>query len=145
MKFIWLLFCCIICFQNNVFATTCNEKLLKLTLDANADTRCSALNIIGQYQAKFCSGADQGTLTDKDATTRFLFKTGDVWMARSDAYDVWNGILDTNMLIMNFSHATFSVEQVKSKSNGTILNRYICYGIIVVIGDHEVLSSSDSH
>jgi hypothetical protein len=143
MKFIWFVLGSALCFQNNVFAAACDEKFLQLNLDANADTRCSALNIPGQYYAKFCS-ADQGTLTSKDGISRFLFKTGETWMARRDSYDVGNGTLDSNVLNLDFSHSRFTVEQIKSKRDGTIISRYICPGTLIVSGDREMPSSNDS-
>jgi hypothetical protein len=96
---------------------------------ANLVTKNCALNIAGSYQLNVCNN-DQGTLTKQDGSVKYLFKTSNIWSARQDSWDFTHNLATTEVLQVNNELTSFSISKVKTKQNGTVVERANCSGTI---------------
>lgn len=107
----------------------CQIRNIQITLNSNSSINCQGLNIEGLYKIKLCSNG-KGLLANKDGSTKYLFKNNEVWTARQDLIDFTNNISETEIVQINNEISFFSLSKIKSKKDGTILQKLDCKGSI---------------
>lgn len=108
---------------------TCETSSIVLTLNADSNQKCKALDIEGSYQLKLCSN-NQGVLAGEDSSLRFLFVNGPTWTARQDLIDFTNNVSQTEIFNINNPISKFTISKTKATKRGKIITQFNCSGEI---------------